>query len=96
MEYNGKKYLKCTYNNYETVRNCGWIKTAPMTIGKIYEILGETTTWNDDPAYTITPDYTDAWTKSPSSYYKHLFAEPTEDEVKAFLRELKINYILND
>ena len=98
-----KKYMKCRWNTYETVDNSGWIKTAPLTIGKIYEILGETQTWSK-PSYIITPDETDSWNetyarmsgKTPEyAYYKSLFEEPTEDELKQYLREDKINTILN-
>jgi hypothetical protein len=103
MEYNGKIYLKCISNSYETAKNSGWIKTAPITPGKIYEILGETKTWNESPAYTIKPDkidvYDKIWSKNnPTyfSYYKHLFTEPTKDELITFLRDLKINDILDE
>jgi hypothetical protein len=93
--------MKCRYNKYETVKHSGWIKTAPITPGKIYEILGETTTWNDSPAYIVEPDqissYDEYWSKKDPkyfAYYTSLFEEPTEDEIKQYLRDKKIKEIL--
>lgn len=99
-----KLYMKCYKNTYETVKHSGWIKKAPLTIGKIYEILGETISW-EEPAYIIKPDYKDSWTeiwakssgKPPEyAYSKMLFEVPTEEEVKVYLRDEKLKEILDE
>ena len=98
-----KRYRKCIWNTYETVKNCGWIKTAPLTVGKIYEILGEEKTWNNEIGYIVTPDYTDKFKESFAKssgeeakyvFYKRLFSDLTAEEYKAFIRDEKINTIL--
>lgn len=103
MIVDGKTYMKCHRNTYETVRHSGWIKTAPITPGKIYEIIGECITWEQASYLIKKPDYKDAWIESWAKssgkapeygYYKRLFEEPTEEEMLAYLRDKRLNDIL--
>lgn len=99
--------MKCVRNTYEIAKNSGWIKKAPISIGSIYEILSESEydgSRNFRKEYEIIPDYKIDWNERYAkirgvepeySFYAELFEEPTEEEVRQYLRDNKINKLIN-
>ena len=99
LKLNKTKYIKCKHNRYENSIGSGWYNLAPITPGKIYEVLG-----NNNDEYLITPDYKIEFEEiyariagEPPNYNypKNLFIEPTEAEIKIYLRDNKLKKILN-
>lgn len=97
------KYLVCTNLTYHPSRESSWLKSAPLTIGKVYEI-GKIMAANfkDDDEYQILePDekrFNDGISISSSikEYYypKTLFREATQEEITSFKRDKKLNELL--
>ena len=98
------KHVVCTHLTYRPSRESSWLKSAPLTIGKVYEI-GKTimaSNFKDDDEYQVLePDekrFNDGITISSSikEYYypKTLFREATQEEIIAFKRDKKLNELL--
>jgi len=100
---NKLKYVVCEHLTYFPSRESSWLKSAPLTIGKVYEI-GKTMIAkyfrNDDEYQVLEPDekrFNDCITISSSikEYYypKTLFRDATQEEITAFKRDKKLNDI---
>jgi len=98
------KHVVCTHLTYRPSRESSWLKSAPLTIGKVYEI-GKTMIakdFRDDDEYQILePDekrFNDGISISSSikEYYypKTLFREATQEEITSFKRDKKLNELL--
>jgi hypothetical protein len=97
------KYVVCKHLTYHPSRESSWLKSAPLTIGKVYEIGKVIVARNfkdDDEYQVLEPDekrFNDGITISRSNkeyyYPKTLFREATQEEITSFKRDKKLNDI---